>query len=136
MTLFVVFAFVIGYLAITLEHSLKIDKLIPALLMMALAWVGVSLGMGDFVQWFNSATNEIVDISSYTEGERANLLQETLIHHVGKTTEILIFLIGAMSIVEIIDHFDGFSVIIQKNPTSLLYTDCIICMEVGKYSFI
>lgn len=111
MALFVVFAFVIGYLAITLEHSLKIDKLIPALLMMALAWVGVSLGMGDFVQWFNSATNEIVDISSYTEGERANLLQETLIHHVGKTTEILIFLIGAMSIVEIIDHFDGFSVI-------------------------
>ena len=34
-----------------------------------------------------------------------------LLHHFGKTSEILIFLIGAMTIVEIIDHFDGFSTI-------------------------
>ena len=35
--------FVLGYLAITLEHTLKIDKLIPALAMMALLWAIVSL---------------------------------------------------------------------------------------------
>lgn len=111
MTLFVVFAFVIGYVAITLEHNLKVDKLIPALLMMAFAWVGVSLGMGGFTQWFDSASTELLDITGLNDTERAALLEETLLHHVGKTTEILIFLIGAMSIVEIIDYFDGFSVI-------------------------
>ena len=35
--------------------------------------------------------------------------EETLLHHFGKTCEILIFLIGAMTIVEIIDHFNGFA---------------------------
>ncbi len=40
MEIFIVLVFILGYLAITLEHSLKIDKLIPALLMMALAWAG------------------------------------------------------------------------------------------------
>ena len=38
-------------------------------------------------------------------------LDEILLHHLGKTAEILIFLIGAMTIVEIIDYFNGFSAI-------------------------
>ncbi len=38
-------------------------------------------------------------------------LDEILLHHLGKTAEILVFLIGAMTIVEIIDYFDGFSAI-------------------------
>jgi Na+/H+ antiporter NhaD/arsenite permease-like protein len=37
------------------------------------------------------------------------LLEQTLLHHFGKTAEILFFLIGAMAIVEMIDHFDGFN---------------------------
>ena len=39
----VVAVFIIGYLAITLEHTLKIDKLIPALAMMAFLWSMVAL---------------------------------------------------------------------------------------------
>ena len=39
----IVSIFVLGYLAITLEHSLKVDKLIPALAMMALMWAIISL---------------------------------------------------------------------------------------------
>ena len=35
--------FIIGYLAITLEHTLKVDKLIPALAMMAFLWASISL---------------------------------------------------------------------------------------------
>ena len=38
-------------------------------------------------------------------------MEDTLLHHFGKTCEILIFLIGAMTIVEIIDHFNGFQTI-------------------------
>lgn len=111
MAVFVVLAFILGYVGITMEHKLKVDKLIPALLMMAFAWVGVSLGMGDFDEWFDSVAVKVIDISAFTETERGELLQSTLLHHLGNTAEILIFLIGAMSIVEIIDHFDGFSVI-------------------------
>ena len=97
MALFVVFIFVIGYIAITMEHVLRTDKLIPALLMMTFAWIGVSLGMGDFIEWFDG--EKIMDISAYTEAERTSLLESSLLHHLGKTAEILIFLIGAMTIV-------------------------------------
>jgi Na+/H+ antiporter NhaD/arsenite permease-like protein len=38
-------------------------------------------------------------------------LEEILLHHLGKTAEILVFLLGAMTIVEIIDYFNGFATI-------------------------
>ena len=40
-----------------------------------------------------------------------HLMEETLLHHLGKTAEILVFLLGAMTIVEIIDYFNGLSTI-------------------------
>ena len=43
--------------------------------------------------------------------ERMHLMEGTLLHHFGKTCEILIFLVGAMTIVEIIDHYNGFATI-------------------------
>ena len=111
MELFIVFVFILGYLGITLEHSLKVDKLVPSLLMMALAWAGVSIGLDDFTMWFDSAGHQLLDITGMASEERSHLMDETLLHHFGKTCEILIFLIGAMTIVEIIDHFHGFSAI-------------------------
>ncbi|AXT20944.1 sodium:proton antiporter [Flavobacteriaceae bacterium AU392] len=108
----IIIVFVVGYLAITLEHSIKIDKLIPALVMMAISWALISLGIDDFSQWFDSANHGLVD--GFTElghESKLHLLEETLLHHLGKTAEILVFLLGAMTIVEIIDYFDGFSTI-------------------------
>lgn len=110
----VISIFVLGYLAITLEHNLKIDKLIPALGMMAVCWAIISLG---HLEVFNvdAALHQLVPTH----------LEEILLHHLGKTSEILVFLIGAMTIVEIIDYFDGFSTIKQfvrtKNKTKLLW---------------
>lgn len=43
-----VLVFILGYLGIALEHSLKIDKLIPALAMMAILWALIAFGIGDF----------------------------------------------------------------------------------------
>ena len=111
MELFIIFVFILGYLGITLEHSLKVDKLVPSLLMMAFAWAGVSIGLNDFTIWFDSAGHQLMDITGMGGEERTHLMEETLLHHFGKTCEILIFLIGAMTIVEIIDHFHGFSAI-------------------------
>lgn len=108
----IIIVFVIGYLAITLEHSLKIDKLIPALVMMAISWALISLGIDSFPQWFDSASHGLVDgYAGFSNESKMHLMEETLLHHLGKTSEILIFLLGAMTIVEIIDYFDGFSTI-------------------------
>jgi Na+/H+ antiporter NhaD/arsenite permease-like protein len=108
----IILVFVFGYLAITLEHSLKIDKLIPALVMMAICWALISLGLDGFSQWFDSANHNLIEgFGSFSHEEKNTLLEETLLHHLGKTAEILVFLLGAMTIVEIIDYFDGFSTI-------------------------
>lgn len=104
--------FIIGYLAITLEHNLKLDKLIPALVMMAVCWALVALGIDSFSNWFDSANHGLVEgFASKAHEAKMHLVEETLLHHLGKTAEILVFLLGAMTIVEIIDYFDGFATI-------------------------
>ncbi|NVK51745.1 MAG: sodium:proton antiporter NhaD [Flavobacteriaceae bacterium] len=108
----IILVFVFGYLAITLEHNLKIDKLIPALIMMAVCWAMVALGVDSFSNWFDSSKHALVEgFSSLMHSDKMHLVEETLLHHLGKTAEILVFLLGAMTIVEIIDYFDGFSTI-------------------------
>ncbi|EPR74155.1 Na+/H+ antiporter NhaD type [Winogradskyella psychrotolerans RS-3] len=108
----IILVFVLGYLAITLEHNIKIDKLIPALVMMAISWALISLGIDNFTQWFDSATHNLMDnFGLLGHEEKMHMMEETLLHHLGKTSEILVFLLGAMTIVEIIDYFDGFSTI-------------------------
>jgi Na+/H+ antiporter NhaD/arsenite permease-like protein len=108
----IIIVFVIGYLAITLEHNLKLDKLIPALIMMAVCWALVALGVDNFSQWFDSSQHGLVEgFASMVHDDKMHLVEETLLHHLGKTAEILVFLLGAMTIVEIIDYFDGFSTI-------------------------
>ncbi len=109
MEVFVVLTFILGYIAITMEHTLKIDKLIPALLMMALCWTAIAFGIQNITTWFDPTKAKL--IFGLELGNRNHLLEETLLHHFGKTAEILIFLMGAMAIVEMIDHFEGFSVI-------------------------
>jgi Na+/H+ antiporter NhaD/arsenite permease-like protein len=108
----IIIVFVMGYLAITLEHNLKLDKLIPALIMMAVCWALVALGVDNFTQWFDSSKHGLVDgFATLVHDDKLHIVEETLLHHLGKTAEILVFLLGAMTIVEIIDYFDGFSTI-------------------------
>ena len=112
MELVIISVFVMGYLAITLEHSLKLDKLIPALIMMAVCWALVALGVDHFTNWFDASKHGLVDgFAALAHDDKLHLVEETLLHHLGKTAEILVFLLGAMTIVEIIDYFDGFSTI-------------------------
>lgn len=112
MELAIILVFVMGYLAITLEHNIKLDKLIPALIMMAICWALVALGVDSFSNWFDSSNHALVEgFSALAHDDKMHLVEETLLHHLGKTAEILVFLLGAMTIVEIIDYFDGFSTI-------------------------
>jgi Na+/H+ antiporter NhaD/arsenite permease-like protein len=108
----IIAVFVLGYLAITLEHNLKIDKLIPALAMMAICWALIAFGLGDFQSWFDISQHSLVDgFGGMPADDKMHLMEETLLHHLGKTAEILVFLLGAMTIVEIIDYFNGFATI-------------------------
>ena len=85
--------FVLGYACIALEHKLKIDKAASALVMFGLIWSVYAL-MGP-------------------EGETGTQLME----HLGSTCETLIFLIGAMTIVDLIDMHGGFYVITKHITT-------------------
>ena len=50
----IVVIFILGYLAIALENNLKLDKLIPALIMMSVLWALVAFGIDTFPNWFES----------------------------------------------------------------------------------
>ena len=133
----IVIIFILGYLGITLEHSIKIDKLVPALLMMAISWALIAFGLDDFVNWFDSDSHEMVkgfaSLPHEAHGHGPSKMmwfESTLLHHFGKTCEILVFLIGAMTIVEIVDHFNGFATIKNfiktKKKIYLLWIMCIL----------
>ena len=98
----VIIVFVLGYVAIVFEHPLKLDKTVPALIMGAALWGLVSLGHLELV----GADHEV------------SHMEDVLLHHIGKIAEILFFLIGAMTIVELIDLHRGFAVITNKIETT------------------
>lgn len=77
--------FILGYLCIALESVLKINKAVPALLMCVICWTLYACGVGDSTDYSGR-----------------------LLHHLGETCEILFFLMGAMTIVEIVDANGGF----------------------------
>jgi Na+/H+ antiporter NhaD/arsenite permease-like protein len=128
MEIFILCVFILGYTLITLEHSIKVDKLIPALIMMALAWAGVAFGLDGFTHWFDSHDSKLIELAGMDHEGRLHLMEGTLLHHFGKTAEILIFLVGAMTIVEIVDHFNGFQTIKRfiktRKKASLLWIVC------------
>ena len=110
-------AFVLGYLAIAFEHTLKLDKLIPALIMMAVMW--------GLISYFDLTVFEIDTKNKELIPEK---LKYVLNYFLGHTAEILVFLIGAMTIVETIDFFNGFATIKRliktKSKVKILWIIC------------
>jgi Na+/H+ antiporter NhaD/arsenite permease-like protein len=86
--------FILGYLAIALEHPIKIDKAASALITGVLVWTFFVFSGAD---------------AHFIEGE--------LLHHLSEISSILFFLLGAMTIVELIDAHEGFSIITDKIVT-------------------
>lgn len=87
--------FTLGYLAITLEHTIKINKSATALMTAVLCWTLI----------ISNASNK-------------ELVIEQLSHHLSSISEIVFFLLGAMTIVEIIDAHDGFQNITERIKTT------------------
>lgn len=115
--------FVIGYLAIALEHPIKIDKTASALLLGMLMWVVYAFGAEELVPLFNGeefrdfvVKHGLTDSSLMTQSLKY-ITEVQIVESVGEITQTLLFLIGAMTIVELIDVHNGFRVI-TDNITS------------------
>ncbi len=116
-TLMVV-VFVIGYIAIALEHPLKIDKAASALLTGVITWAIYALFSNEIL-----AENASRAWQTYLEhNPGANMLEfithHEVYHHLSEIATILFFLLGAMTIVEIIDQYQGFKIITDKIKTT------------------
>jgi NhaD family Na+/H+ antiporter len=99
MTTLLIAVFVLTYAAITLEHQLKLNKSAPALLGAGVLWSLYALHLGD-----NQALTQH--------------LNESLVG----TAQIIFFLMGAMTIVEVVDTHNGFDVITRRIQTKRLST--------------
>ena len=102
MIIAIIVVFILGYMAIALEHPLKVDKTASALFLGMLLWTMYAVGVlsGDIFPDRNM-----------------DLLNGSIIEHMGDISEILFFLIGAMTIVELIDVHGGFSIITERITT-------------------
>ncbi|MEJ7767474.1 MAG: sodium:proton antiporter NhaD [Chitinophagaceae bacterium] len=87
--------FVLGYTAIALEHTLQLNKAASALITGVLCWTIYIL-----------------------QSDNTHTVGEELLHHLGETASILFFLLGAMTIVELIDSHNGFDIITERIKTS------------------
>ncbi|MGP1590430.1 MAG: sodium:proton antiporter NhaD [Prevotella sp.] len=96
LTLLIVVIFVLGYLCIALEGFTKINKAAIALLMFVGCWTLFMINPGEY-------------ITGLTPETTASTIAGIIDHHLGGTAETLFFLIGAMTIVEVVDKNGGFN---------------------------
>lgn len=87
--------FIFGYVSIAFEHSIRLNKAATALITGVLCWTVYILFAGN-----------------------KELVVEQLSHHLGELSQILFFLMGAMTIVELIDAHDGFEIITRRIKTT------------------
>lgn len=112
LTIAIVLTFCAGYLFIALESVTKVNKAAVALLMFVACW-----------------TLFMLDPGSYIEGmagqDLASVVSSAIEHHLGSTSTTLFFLMGAMTIVEIVDQNGGFNwvrdVMKTKSKRALLW---------------
>lgn len=107
----IIAVFVLGYLMIAFEHKLQIDKAAAALLTAVLTWTALVLGADTLLP--------------AADGNAVHTAIHALREHLGEIAEILFFLMGAMTIVELVDAHEGFSLITNRitttRKTSLLW---------------
>ncbi len=103
-----IIVFVVGYLAIAFEHPIKINKTASALLAGVLCWTIYAVASSDSIEHISSELTE----------------------HLGEISGILFFLMGAMTIVELVDAYQGFRIITDRintrDPKKLLWIICIV----------
>ncbi len=122
MFILMVVIFVLGYLAIALEHPIKVDKAASALIIGTLLWVAYMLGAEEILHLgFSPSWASFLATHPDAHGLHAIhefIVEYEIIHHLGEIGEILFFLMGAMTIVEVVDQHEGFKIITDKIKTT------------------
>jgi len=129
----IISVFAIGYFLIAFEHQIKVNKTATAILTAVICWTLLIL---------SSPTEAILSGKHYSifvslhELENGNATEpafsEFILHelgkHLGSVSQILFFLMGAMTIVELIDSHNGFKIITDRirtrNPKTLMWIVC------------
>ena len=124
--------FILGYICIALEHPLKVNKTATALVLGVVVWTLYLLGGPDIYQ--------ITGVDAFNAFKAAHpdsahpfidfIVNHEMFEHLGEIAETLFFLIGAMTIVEVIDRHHGFRIITDliktRNSVKLLWMLAII----------
>jgi Na+/H+ antiporter NhaD/arsenite permease-like protein len=104
--------FIIGYICIAAEHAIRIDKAATAIITGTLCWVILAMGS-------QSAPAHLTEeFAALGNTDLGSFFDHRLLHHLQDIAGILLFLMGAMTIVELIDAHDGFSVITNRIQTT------------------
>ncbi len=95
-TLAIILAFVLGYMAIALESFTRVNKAAIALLMFVVCWTIFAIAPEEY-------------ITGVAPGEMMSRINDIISHHLGDTATTIFFLMGAMTIVEVVDQNGGFN---------------------------
>lgn len=118
-----IIVFIVGYILIVFEHVNKINKAASALLIGVALWTiyaistesilaqGYSHSWLAFKEQFTHGTPSVEEMRNF-------VTHNELFHHLAEISSILFFLIGAMTIVEVVDKYQGFSIITNHIKTS------------------
>lgn len=116
----IIMAFVIGYLFIAIESVTKINKAAIALLMFVVCWTIFMIDPASLVP----------ALASVDHSQMANAVSKIIEEHLGETGTTLFFLMGAMTIVELVDQNGGFNFVKDtlktKSKRSLLWRIAIM----------
>lgn len=139
MEVVIIIIFVLGYLCIALEHPIKINKTASALLTGVLCWTlfviseptATLLESDSFRVFTENLKAHARNFASLTASEiHTEYVVESLGHHLNEIAQILFFLMGAMTIVELVDAHRGFKLVTDRintqNPVKLLWIICIV----------
>mgnify|MGYP002624000368 CR=1 FL=1 len=108
----IILVFILGYCMIAFEHPLKINKSATALLLGVILWTILIIAQeGAVLPELFAQYNADGDFVGH-------VTKHELLHHLGEISEILFFLLGAMTIVELIDTYGGFKIITDKIRTT------------------
>ncbi len=134
-----IIVFVLGYIAIALEHNIHVDKAASALITGVVCWAlyvvsthqepAVQHATETHVEQSHSGTDTDLAVTEHSEatmeadeshgsGHAGQTPDESLLHHLSEIASILFFLLGAMTIVELVDAHEGFAVITDKIKTT------------------
>ncbi|HEY5825425.1 MAG TPA: sodium:proton antiporter NhaD, partial [Cyclobacteriaceae bacterium] len=133
MEIYIIIIFIVGYLAIALEHPIKINKTATALVTGVLCWTLFALALPNNSfpesEHFVAFRAGLSDVMQQNLGETYRLfIKSELSHHLAQIASILFFLMGAMTIVELVDAHHGFrfitDIIKTQDIRKLLWIIC------------